>query len=354
MVNAIPSIVRKTWDDWNIHGVILISLVFQIFLILFSPLRKRINSTILTWSLWSAYLLADYSANLCIGLIFDKRGNISTTSVKNDIVVLWAPFLLLHRGGPDAITAFSLEDNELWLRHLLSFIFQLVTTVYLFLLTIPGNTLWLPTVLVFFAGIIKYIERTRSLYLASMDTFRKFVADLSLPEHDQQPEVSGRSQYNSTGRTDYVELVRKGYECFKKFKGLVVDKTYSFVERNESRRYFLSRTPEDALTVIEVELNFMYEYFFTKASVLRTKVGCVCRFAGFSSILAALLIFLDKKHGFSKFDVTVTYMLLLGAVGLEFVALFIVVFSDWTAIKGNVLIEHFIRLKKPKWCNCKK
>ncbi|KAB8094794.1 hypothetical protein EE612_022137, partial [Oryza sativa] len=29
------------------------------------------------------------------------------------LVAFWAPFFLLHLGGPDSITAYELEDNQL-------------------------------------------------------------------------------------------------------------------------------------------------------------------------------------------------------------------------------------------------
>ena len=71
------------------------------------------------------------------------------------------------------ITAFSLEDNELWLRHLFSLLVQVVVTGYVFLLTLPENKLLVPTLLMFLAGIIKYFERTRALFGASLDRFRE-------------------------------------------------------------------------------------------------------------------------------------------------------------------------------------
>ena len=38
--------------------------------------------------------------------------------------VMWAPILLLHLGGNDGITAYNIEDNELWSRHLLTAVSQ--------------------------------------------------------------------------------------------------------------------------------------------------------------------------------------------------------------------------------------
>jgi hypothetical protein len=42
----------------------------------------------------------------------------------------WAPFVLVHLGGQDTITALSKQDNDLWLRHLLSLVSQVLVSAY--------------------------------------------------------------------------------------------------------------------------------------------------------------------------------------------------------------------------------
>ncbi|KAF5949688.1 hypothetical protein HYC85_011681 [Camellia sinensis] len=91
--------------------------------------------------------------------------------VNKDNAVFWAPFLLLHLSGPNTITAFALEDNELWLRHLLSLMVQFVAVAYVFLQSLP-NEFWIPTLLMFVAGTIKYAEQTRALYLVCLGNFK--------------------------------------------------------------------------------------------------------------------------------------------------------------------------------------
>lgn len=55
-----------------------------------------------------------------------------TPSKNAGIEALWAPILLLHLGGRDSITAFSIEDNELWKRFILTVVSQVsaVTVKY--------------------------------------------------------------------------------------------------------------------------------------------------------------------------------------------------------------------------------
>ncbi|KAK0601499.1 hypothetical protein LWI29_024833 [Acer saccharum] len=386
MVNPIPPGLKKIWDNWNIRGLMLFSLFLQTFLILFAPLRKRTGHKLIIMLIWSVYLVADWAANFAVGLISDSQRDTHDNQCnssrdpaeKSYLLAFWPPFLLLHLGGPDTITAFALEDNELWLRHLLGLVFQVVAAVYVFLQSLPQTKLAIPTLLMFLAGTIKYLERTRALYLASLDRFRdsmlkepdpgpnyaKLMDDIAskkeanLPtmiilrgEHsDDKPkpstivEHSGEKPNPSTivehsgensnrdGRLNDVQVVHYAYHFFEIFKGLIVDLIFSFQERNESREFFHKLSAEDALRVIEVELNFIYEALYTKVQVVHSKFGYCSRFVSFASVVASLLFFYFKvkKSGFDEIDVVITYALFWGAIALDTVAFFMLIFSDWT------------------------
>ncbi|KAK7840682.1 hypothetical protein CFP56_016363 [Quercus suber] len=121
-----------------------------------------------------AYLLADWAASFAVGLVFDRGEKYTSEPDKVDdtgfLLVLWAPFLLLMVGGQDGITSFAVQDNELWLRHLIWLILQLSTTGFVFFQSVHQNRLWIPTLILLLAGTIKYYERTIALYLASSDS----------------------------------------------------------------------------------------------------------------------------------------------------------------------------------------
>lgn len=307
--------------------------------------------------LWSAYLLADWAANFAVGLISNSQGNRAQKVKNGDLMAFWAPFLLVHLGGPDTITAFALEDNELWLRHLLGLIFQCLAAVYVFLQSLPTDKLWIPTMLMFFTGVIKYAERTRSLYLASLGSFR----DSMLKDPDPGPNYAKlMDEYYSKkesklptriemiaepdrvvkaankakeGNLEPLEVVQYAYRFFETFKGLVVNLIFSFRERNQSRDFFLKRTAKDAFDVVEVELNFFYEVLYTKLTVVYSNVGYICRLFCLGSVVAALVLFhsLDKND-FEEFDVEITYTLLIGALALDGIAFLMLIFSDWTIV----------------------
>ncbi|KAK3200022.1 hypothetical protein Dsin_023437 [Dipteronia sinensis] len=385
MVNPIPPGLKKIWDNWNIRGLMLFSLFLQTFLILFAPLRKRTGHKLIIMLIWSVYLVADWAANFAVGLISDSQRdthdnqcNSSRDPVENSyLLAFWPPFLLLHLGGPDTITAFSLEDNELWLRHLLGLVFQVVAAVYVFLQSLPQTKLAIPTLLMFLAGTIKYLERTRALYLASLDRFRdsmlkepdpgpnyaklmddiaskkeanlptmiilrgensdeKSKASTSVEHSGEKPKPSTSVEVgensNTDGTLDDVKVVHYAYHFFEIFKGLIVDLIFSFQERNESRKFFHKLSAEDALRVIEVELNFIYEALYTKVQVVHSKFGYCTRFVSFASVVASLSFFYFKvkKSGFHEIDVVITYALFWGAIALDTVAFFMLIFSDWT------------------------
>lgn len=359
--DPIPEAWKSLWDKWDLRAFIFISLFLQTLLVLVAPLRKRTSRSWVIMPLWSAYLLADWAANFAIGLIASSNGDPKSpgkTSTDADLLAFWAPFLLVHLGGPDTITAFALEDNELWLRHLFGLLFQCIAVVYVFIQAIPvKENLWIPTLLMFLAGVIKYAERTRSLYLASASSFRdsmltepdpgpnyaklmdeyfsKKMARLPtriemLPEPDR---VVKAANIFKPGPLTNLQVVQYAHRYFETFKGLVVDLIFSFRERNQSRDFFLARSAEDAFRVVEVELNFLYEVLFTKLPVVYDSLGYCCRcFSSIAVIMSLVLFYHTDKEKFERFDVGVSYTLLIGAIALDVTAFVMLVFSDWTVV----------------------
>ncbi|KAG7943585.1 hypothetical protein I3843_15G048900 [Carya illinoinensis] len=357
-MEVIPGRLRKAWELWNIRVVILISIILQIILFLGAPMRKSTGNRLVILLVWSSYFLAEWTTNFALGLI--TSGQSSKHGVNSDLYAFWTSFLLLHHGGPDTITAF--EENELWLRHLLTLISQVVATLFIFLQTLPESKLWLPTSLIFFTGIIKYAKRTRSLYLASWRTFRetmltkpdpgpvyaKLMESLSSKKKARLPTAMSQQveavikeskvafncdpqQSAKKESLTYFEVVKYAYKHFHNtFVGLVVDLTGRH-DRHVSRSFFCNFPAEDALKVLEVELNFIYEILYTKVYVVHSLKGYIFRLLTILSVWASLAIFcLDCKQGLDKFDIRITYTLLIVASSLETIALFNLIFSDWT------------------------
>ncbi|XP_035835854.1 uncharacterized protein LOC110892120 [Helianthus annuus] len=396
MLDPVPLKWKKLWDTCDLRSFMLLSLSLQTFLIIVAPLRKRTKSNLIIMLLWSAYLLADWAANFAVGLIMKGQGDSSDnpgkkgrdTSEDAGLLAFWASFILVHLVGPDTITAFSLEDNELWPRHLFGLVFQFLSAVYVFILSLPHNGLWIPTLLVFFNGMLKYIEKTRSFYLASADIFKSSMLKKANPDinasklidmHNTMKEakmpakievipdqeivtISRVISANKTkkGILTELEVVQYGYQFYEKFIGLIVDMIYGEKERHQSRDFFLNRTANDAFKVIEVELNLIHEVLFTKFPMVHGKNGAIRRLLCLVTVCLAITLFLLKsKTNFREADVRITYCLLFGALVFDLISLFMIFSSDWTiiALRGspddvpphnslkNKIITLFLKLK---------
>ncbi|KAL3752845.1 hypothetical protein ACJRO7_000273 [Eucalyptus globulus] len=371
------SSIWDLWNNWNIRSFVILSLSLQIFLILFAPLRKKIANRLLDFLLWLSYLMADWVATFGVGLISHNRGNSPTHAVEVDgaLKAFWASFLLLHLGGPDTITAFSLEDSFLWRRHLLNFVFQVCAAIYVFVHIFPNNnSLVVPTILIFFAGVIKGAERTLALYLSSLASLKERMdPQWQAPRYQLEESVKElENKWNkySDGKEAYLAehlLVRHAYKFFRINKVFLGDLIFTSVQCEMSRIYFHKVSAVDALRVISIELQFMYEKLYTKAPVIRSKWSYIFRFISFTNIVVALVMFNHlKKHPLHKLDVKITDSLLFGGIVLDVIALFMLISSDWIVarIMGrnprsstlnsifHMVLSTVDHLRKPRFTPC--
>ncbi|RWW32184.1 hypothetical protein GW17_00003155 [Ensete ventricosum] len=114
-MQLVPEEFRDLWNAGEIRVAILTSLLLQIFLISLSLLRKRHSNKLLSFFLWTSYLGADYvAAILALGNLLSEQTEASEANSGPS-------------GPPSSsstITSYSLEDNELWSRHLLGFVLE--------------------------------------------------------------------------------------------------------------------------------------------------------------------------------------------------------------------------------------
>ncbi|CAL5034243.1 unnamed protein product [Urochloa decumbens] len=367
-------------SNWEIRVAVLLSLVLQVLLIFLGPTRKRSSGPWARMVVWSCYLLADWVADLALGLLLNSLGNIGggdTAGGSNSsggdspmIFAFWTPFLLLHLGGPDTITAYSVEDNELWNRHLIGLLLELFSAAIIILCSLGSNPLIPATFLVLVAGVIKYGERTYSLYSGSYETLRDSIIDPPEPgpnyaklmmEFDSRQKagldveitIAGGEARNKEARKEMMEqkemtrLVLKAdksvearaYELFLTFRRLFVDLTLSFKERRLSQAFFLEKSdlkPREAFELIDVELSFVYDMLYTKAPVAHSVLGWALRAVCSGCLVAALAIFflLDKRrrHQIHRVDVGITYALLLGGLALDAAAVLMLLLSNRAAV----------------------
>ena len=352
VVEIFPPSVTKLWDEWEVRVLVLISLFLQIVLILLGNRRKYIPTNRIRVILWLAYLAADWIAAVCIGVLSNSQGDCEDDSSQqtNIIRAFWTPFLLLHLGGPDTITAYSMEDNELWLRHLLGLVVQFGGSFYIFLRAWKGMPLNILAIPMFVAGLIKYGERTWALRSASSSQFREAM----LPRPDPGPnyaKIMGeytlqRSQGFNVSFKPVPEpstkvncldrdapILQVGYALFMTFKRLFADLILTFQDRKDSQSFFHNTTWEKAFVAIEVELGFMYDVLYTKASVTYCRWGHLLRVVSLSFTVSTSVAFLlINKQEYATTDLIITLLLLVGAIVLEMYAIIILLSSDWTML----------------------
>ncbi|XP_076888374.1 uncharacterized protein LOC143538786 [Bidens hawaiensis] len=349
LVEVFPDHMRKEYNKWLLRTLVLVSLAVQISLIYSGNRRKYIAMRRIRGFIWCAYLLADWVATVALGLLVDCQGNLGSSGSSNkeygDLILMafWAPFLLLHLGGPDTITAYALADNELWLRHFLGLCVQTFAACYITLLAWEGGLISWLTIPMLLCGMIKYGERTWVLMTANRDQFR----DSVLTDTDPGP--------------NYANFMKE--YCLKEAEGY--DVSAAQVEEQRSPEYDPENTtgasrdskldPRIILQrqVIEVELGFAYDVFYTKAPIIYTPFGLCFRLMTSCSTLAVLLTFSGligvNSHKHQLLDVAITYTLLIGALFLEAYAVRSLLLSDWTSLwsirNSSKIVGRLIREK---------
>lgn len=121
----------QRWEDWQLRLLVLASLFIQYFLFIAALLRKRRIPHWFRSLIWLAYHGCDAVVIYALATLFNiHKKDEAMDSVHID--TLWAPILLMHLGGQDGITAYSIEDNENWRRHLLISVSQVSAAAMLY------------------------------------------------------------------------------------------------------------------------------------------------------------------------------------------------------------------------------
>ncbi|XP_031272091.1 uncharacterized protein LOC116130496 [Pistacia vera] len=371
--------VTKLWNEWEIRVMVLLSLFLQIILVIFGSRRKYTRNIQIFLVVWLAYLTADWVATVALGNLARNQVDHDSMSFQsnNKLQALWAPFLLLHLGGPDTITAYSLEDNELWLRHFLGLVIQVLLAIYVMIRSWNNNTiLRFIAVPIFITGIVKYGERSLVLWFSSAQQLKNSLRS----SHDTGPDfgevmehgepkvvVSDDGQDKSKQKIDHIESddeqdkskqkinhIKSGDGqdrstqkidhylvvadlLFKRFRCLFADLILDHYERKESYSLIHEKSAKEAFKLVAIELGFMYDVLYTKASTIYSGFGIFLRcFYFFShvsvSVIFLIIVFIMEKHAYSLIDISITCSLLVGAIFLEIYAFIILLFSDWTKL----------------------
>ncbi|KAK3220387.1 hypothetical protein Dsin_014357 [Dipteronia sinensis] len=350
-----PSRLRKLWKENDIQVMVILSLILQILLIFLGNRRKYSNKVWIRIVVWSAYITADPIATFALGILssnliglYDKdhdvAGSSSSMDANTQLSAFWAPFMVLHLGGPDTITAYALEDNELWLRPLFCLVVQTGMALSVFVMSwTAASSLSIMSLVMFLPGIIKYGERTWVLRSSTRRKRQNSSAMLNNRSGDW-PHLSQQIE----SEVDALLFARDS--LFVSTKAFLDDNT-SLVQkqREDGFNKFRAMSSEYAFKVIEIELGLIYDMLYTKAPLLYTRGGLVMRMITFFLTCLVMVLFpvLVDKHKYSKVNLSITYLLIIVAVIHDIYAALLMVLSDKFAVwlikyqKDSILMKTF-------------
>jgi hypothetical protein len=333
LLDLLPGQLRELWNTWGIYMLALVSFSLQIVLTLFGSRRRYIPGIRIRFTVWFAYLLSGSVVKIIMGkLTTIQVKHTEQQTITTELMALLAPLLLVQIGNPDTITAYSIEDNRLGLRQLLSLLFQVGVVVYILIrcwTNSPLSLLYLPT---FLAGIIKYGESVWALKSALWNS------GLTIEDIDQEENALALFQKLSEDITG-LEFILKAYYRFNCLKPHLENWLYHPFYESLSWMSIDAYSAEDVFRITETELGFMYDVLYTKAPIIYSWIGCILRIISFSSLAFTLFgfTFLFKKGFMSHADVGFTYSMLIGAIILEVYQILLLPFSDWAIIE---MIKH--------------
>ncbi|CAO2210047.1 unnamed protein product [Urochloa humidicola] len=322
------------WNEWGIQVLVLLSFTLQVILLAFAETRRHKSSAPLRLLLWLMYQLADSTAIYTLGHL-----SVASSKARDQhLLAFWAPFLLVHLGGPGTITAYALEDNRLWLRHLLTLSVQVLGAAFVIYKYIIGRRtlLLLAAILVFVVGILRYGERTWALWCGNMSSIR---STLKYPKGETKynrshwkklrwPYPRQDDRDNSFGDE---ELLLGAHSLFHVCKIRFVDATERVSEFDQTcTRWYGGK---DLTRLLEMELSLMYDILYIKAAVVHTWYGYAILAVSPLATAVALLLFhySSDKHGESKVNVGITYALLAGTLALEAISVVRAIGSTWAS-----------------------
>ncbi|WVZ49321.1 LOW QUALITY PROTEIN: hypothetical protein U9M48_000690, partial [Paspalum notatum var. saurae] len=354
--------LQHWWQEWELQCLVLASFALQAFFLFAAGIRRRNMSPVLRLLLWLAYLSADYVAVFVLGHL-----SLEINDPRHQLVLLWAPVLLLHLGGQETITAFSMQDNELWKRHLLGLVTQVVLAVYVVAKSWRSNNGLLvgPVALMFISGTVKYAERTWALRTATPDTIKgsrmSDLYDTMRRYQDPARSAADVERYNKeiVGRRkwwlqeEYADLVEAAGDSFPNCINALMDipvapwllpHIWDMIEEIVGPRVSGPPSPSTqqdqgaikdddvfpsrAYKMGEIQLSLMYDHLYTKVGLRyaqQLKPGVTLLGLPLLTLVttsSALVLFaaVVRKDGggvYITVDVAVSYVLLAGAVALE-------------------------------------
>nr|AHW98592.1 hypothetical protein [Oryza punctata] len=324
--------ILHVWSGCSMEILLGASFLMQLVLAFSAGFRWRGDSTTLRNIIWLFYVGGDYVATLALGHL-----SVSGTSGKRRLVAFWAPFFLLHLGGPDSITAYELEDNQLSARYVLEFVLRVAGAVYIVYKSISGSWALVPAAwLMLFVGVAKYAEKTLALHGANLANVQSSV-ERQQRCHRTEGGIRHPPKISFGADDDDGALVMKAHALFHICKNSMVDssvETESDIDgaAAQTKNTLLALKWNQLFKVMEIELSLIYDFLYTKATIIHTWYGyCIRALSPLATIVSLVLVELSNQGGHHKqSDIVVTRVLLVATFLFESASLLRALSSTWT------------------------
>ncbi|KAL6601570.1 hypothetical protein ACP70R_044790 [Stipagrostis hirtigluma subsp. patula] len=322
------------WDGWQLRTLVLASTVAQWILFVSAFLRKRAIPSFVRKLIWLVYLANDALAIYALATLFNRHKNSSPTPHGQGSIfleVLWAPILLMHLAGQITITAYNIEDNELYMRYYFTMMSQIVVAIYVFLkswLDHGDKGLTWVALLLFSVGIAKcfdrpyYLRSSSVIGLSSRPPARARKSALGgdkvlLQSYLQQARniVRGQADHDHPPPTP----VQGGTELEP--HRLILDFISPYSDRLKCLQSFCMLDEDKAHTTLQVGLcsTFGLVYAMQNVKIGHFKGSVLVSFGTrvIMLLVAIGLFHMSKKEAYTEDDIKVTYVLFSSAAMLE-------------------------------------
>ncbi|VAI63790.1 unnamed protein product [Triticum turgidum subsp. durum] len=338
------------WEEWPLRILVLSSLVIQYILFVASYARKFPIRSWFRPVIWLAYLGSDAIAIYALATLFNrhrKPRQEDGDSGGSILEVFWAPILLIRLGGQDGITAYNMEDNELWTRHILTSMSQITVAAYVFCkswLVGSDKNLLVASILLFIPGILKCFEKPLALNRASINSLVSSNEPIVRPigTHKCKLKIDPLQDFiakatTRAGATDNLLAPATPYKLFVDLASPSTDDRIrmlqSFSALDDDCLYmkltdFLSQTFQLLYTKEKLHPTMVYSDLQLKDHIIPSRsermvlIFCyfVRLFALYLPFAAIGLFHHSHREAYNEDDVKVTYVLLCCTAALEFYA----------------------------------
>ncbi|CAD6267595.1 unnamed protein product [Miscanthus lutarioriparius] len=271
------------WSEWGFRIAVVSSLGANLVVGILSGTRRR-SAPRWLWALlgevaklvvWLAYQVAEAATTSALGSL--SLCGSDASEEEKQVVAFWAPFLLLHLGGPDNLTAYALEDNKISNRKWLEIVVRILGVIY----TIYNNThrggrswalLLAASVVMLVAGAVRYVERANALRKANLDSMQEDASSSSSKDDIKMLKCRIKRAKRQGQSFRDGEALLLAQDLFPIWRHALVDSSVNPASpMQKASEMILSEWDWESMCMVaEMELSLIYEFLYTKAILAHT------------------------------------------------------------------------------------